>query len=105
MAKTLGQKLKAKGAQISTMAMPGNTLPAQHAKDLIKRAAECLKPISTDEYIGSAIVHFYKSGNDTHFLSQVVGCDELHEVQASIGFQSLQNKLMAFFGRWTPKDL
>lgn len=84
-----------------------NSARAQHAKELIIRAAEIHKPLEAD-YLGSAVVHFYKRDILANQQSLFVACqtnmegvtDEQH---ASLGWAQLRSAMMKRWGRKDPK--
>lgn len=84
-----------------------NTEMGQHAKGLIRQAGVLYRPLGS-EYLGSAVVHFYKNeplpSHPTYFVLTHVTLDgAVSEHHANVGYQQLKSALMKSFGRKEPK--
>lgn len=78
----------------------------QSAEDLIKRAGTSITMLD-QEYLGSAVVHFYRHKDQFVRLfataQQVIGMEQVQEGHADAGFKELQRTMMGAYGRTPPR--
>jgi hypothetical protein len=80
-----------------------------HAASLIEEAGKLLEEASGQEYIGSAVVHFYRTKQSliTTQKTYAMGCQvllsQVEEGHADLGHKTLQKRMMEAYGRNAPK--
>lgn len=74
------------------------------ANALIRELGEEIKPVKGIDYLGSAVVHIYKSPklDQLFFQSQVVTLGNTPEVIASKAITDLRGSCMEYYGRKRP---
>lgn len=92
-----------KHVEIERNEIPGH--PGKSMSDFhIERSAQFTCPASMD-YLGSAVVHFYRSRSSTEMafgmITQTVNLRAVEEGHADAGLKELRRKMMSAYGRKT----
>lgn len=86
---------------VQSTTMPGDSEKMAEAKRRMISSGELLKPAGHLEHVGYAVVHYYRHPLNENEFYVVTNCPflkDMNEVQAKLGFDQLESKIMAHFG-------